>query len=119
MAPKFKEKFGDNWENEINKASWKRFGTLKEHVKPDYIEDWKKKGYEISYEKSPTISNPDQIIFHVSKNDMEIEITEPETGLYVLNGKSYDSFDDALNTYLKDQLPDAYILETLRRRAGI
>lgn len=119
----FKKQYGDNWESVLYATAWKRFGKskdkLKEHKNPDYINAWKDKGFDITVTNMDDPNNPNAIAFEVKKDDLDITIIEPQDGEYYIFGHKdkYTSFDDAMNGYINQTLPDSHLREQVNRLA--
>jgi hypothetical protein len=119
----FKKQYGDNWEPVLYATAWKRFGknesTIIEHKNPDYINAWKDKGFDINVSRMDDPNNPNAIAFEVKKDDLDITIIEPQDGEYYIFGHKdkYNSFDDAMNGYINQTLPDSHLREQVNRMA--
>jgi glycerophosphoryl diester phosphodiesterase len=120
---KFKKQYGDNWEPILYAKAWKMFGKKKkvnEHKDPsEYVNKWKKIGFDIDVEDLPN----DGKKFKVSNKGVQTIITEPETGVYnTTDGKTFKSFDMAIDHLLKNTFSDINVTESveyLKKMAGI
>lgn len=117
----FKKQYGKKWEAVLYATAWKRFGknesTITEHKNTDYINPWKEKGFDITVSNYDDPDYPDSIAFEVKKDELDITIIEPQDGEYYIFGHNdkYTSFDDALNGYINQTLPDSHLKEEIDR----
>lgn len=119
----FKKQYGKKWEPILYAAAWKRFGknesTITEHKNTDYINPWKEKGFDITVSNYDDPDYPNSIAFEVKKDELDITIIEPQDGEYYIFGHKdkYNSFDEALNGYINQTLPDSHLKEEIDRMA--
>jgi hypothetical protein len=113
------DKDGDTKEP-MKKAAMDKKKKITEHKDPsEYVNKWKKLGFDIDVEDLPN----DGKKFKISNKGIETVITEPETGIYkTTDDKKFKSFDDAVDHLLKNTFVDINVTESvdyLKRMAGI
>lgn len=107
-------------EKEAKEKSTSAEKKINEHQDPsEYVNKWEKVGFKIEVEDLPS----DGKKFKISNKGIETIVTEPETGTYKTNdGKSFKTFDDAIDHLLKNTFSDIHVTESvdyLKRMAGI